>query len=129
MTWNLHDLWLFIKPLTERLTEKVAKGHNYYTYEILTLVQTVEEKMEKIIWESNSAFVRQCGAERKSVAVVGTLHGISHQSQHLQRLAPLMWSLIKITLKPQEEEEAKTPDHSKINQKKPRINLTRLYAN
>ena len=45
---------------------------------------------------------------------VGTLHGISHQSQHLQRLAPL---------KPQEE-EAKAPDHSKINQKKPRISLT-----
>ena len=31
-------------------------------------------------------------------------------------------------LEPQEE-EAQAPDHSKINQKKPRISLTRLYAN
>ena len=28
-----------------------------------------------------------------------------------------------------QEEEAKTPDHSKINQKKPKISLTCLYAN
>ena len=62
------------------------------------------------------------------ITFVGTLHRIKHQSLHLQRLAPLMWSLIAITLKPQEE-EAKIPDDSKINQKKLRISLTRLYAN
>ena len=32
-------------------------------------------------------------------------------------------------MKSQEEEEAKAPDDSKINQQKPRISLTCLYAN
>ena len=68
------------------------------------------------------------GSLKNNIIVVGTLHGINHQSLHLQRLAPLMWSLIKITLKPQVE-EAKTPDHSKINQKKPSVSLTCLYVN
>ena len=50
------------------------------------------------------------------------------ESLYLQRLTSLMWSLINITLKPQQE-EAKNKDDSKINQKKPRISLTCLYAN
>ena len=53
---------------------------------------------------------------------VGTLHEFKHQSLHLQRLAPLVWSLIIITMKSQEE-EAKAPGDSKINQKKDQINL------
>ena len=43
--------------------------------------------------------------------------------------APLLWSLIKIIMKSQEEEETKAPDDSKINQQKPRISLTCLHAN
>ena len=42
---------------------------------------------------------------------VGTLHEFKHQSLHLQRLAPLVWSLITITMKSQEK-EAKAPDDS-----------------
>ena len=33
------------------------------------------------------------GSLKNNIIVVGTLHGINHQSLHLQRLAPLMWSL------------------------------------
>ena len=45
-----------------------------------------------------------------------------------QRLGPLFWSLSKIIMKSQEE-EAEASDDSKINQQKPRISFTCLYAN
>ena len=59
---------------------------------------------------------------------VGTLLNFMTYIQRQQCLAPLLRSLIKIIMKSQEE-ESKTPDHSKINQLKPRIRLVCLYAN
>ena len=63
-----------------------------------------------------------------TLAIVGTQHDSTQQIQRQQHLAPLLWSLIKIILKSQEE-DAKAPDDSKINHQKSRIRLTRLYAN
>ena len=46
-------------------------------------------------------------------AIVGTLHDFTKPIQQ-QHLTPLLWPLIKIIMKSQEE-ESRTPDYSKIN--------------
>ena len=65
----------------------------------------------------------------KQIYVSRFTEQFKHQFLYLQRLTLLFWSLIKITMKSQQEEEAKAPDDSKINEQKPRISLTCLYAN
>ena len=62
------------------------------------------------------------------ILIVRTLHNFTKPNQCQQCLTLLLRSLIKIIMKSQGE-ESKTPDHSKINQLKPRIRLTRLHAN
>ena len=69
-------------------------------------------------------------AFKPAAQVIGRVSGrrtISRTIFNAYNVAPLLWSLIKIIMKSQEE--ATTPDHSKINQQKPRIRLICLYAN
>ena len=58
---------------------------------------------------------------------VEMLQNFTKPIQRQQRLV-LLWSLIKIIMKSQEE-GSKTPDHSKINQLNAKIRLIHLYAN
>ena len=62
------------------------------------------------------------------IYVVGTLHDFKKLIQCQQCLVPLLWSLNKIVMM-SKEEETKTPDHSKINQLRPRFRFSRLYVN
>ena len=48
------------------------------------------------------------------ISVLGTLHDFTKPIQRQQRLAPLLWSLIKIIMKSQEE-ESKTPEAHFLN--------------